>query len=343
MRLTSIIKTPLLRMSSEQLVHIPTVTSLSPRVIRILGGNPSSFTLQGTNTYLISSDIDTKGDLPCVLIDVAEGKDEHLNALEQVLRGSHTDVKDGRKRVITDIVLSHWHHDHVQGLNSVLSLLKQLSLPIPKMHKYKNEEQDETITESIHTFDPSLNLSTFTTPTHQFPSGLTAYHTPGHTTDHLSFHLQPEGVFFSGDNVLGQGTSVFENLSAYIASLRQSIDIIKREGGDLIYPAHGPVIENHAVETIQHYIDHRLQREEQVVQLLQSKKELNIRQIVQELYSEYPTSLHPAAARGIYLHLHKLFHDGVVNMQGEPTLPFDFDSHFDIAWGITDQPQKARV
>lgn len=59
-----------------------------------------------------------------------------------------------------------------------------------------------------------------------------------------------------------------------------------------------------------------------------------------------PTSLHPAAARGIYLHLHKLYHDGAVkSQQGEPVLPFDFDGHFDIRWSITDQAQtqKARV
>lgn len=111
MRIFPLLKTSFARtMSSEALVNIPTVTQLSKRVIRILGGNPSSFTLQGTNTYLIDHHPNNEGDgIPCVLIDVAEGKDEHLNALKEVLQGSHKDLQGGRRRVVTDMYV-HPHH-----------------------------------------------------------------------------------------------------------------------------------------------------------------------------------------------------------------------------------------
>ena len=53
--------------------------------------------------------------------------------------------------------------------------------------------------------------------------------TPGHCSDHASLVLQEDGAVLSGDCVLGCGSTVFEDLSIYLQSLRRLRDVM--EGG----------------------------------------------------------------------------------------------------------------
>lgn len=103
--------------------------------------------------------------------------------------------------------------------------------------------------------------------------------TPGHTPDHLMLYLEEENVIFSGDCLLGEGSSVFEDLGDYLKSLRLMLEFKATS----IYPGHGKVIED-PVERINEHIKHRLDREQMILSQLTTDKPLSIADIVRLIY-----------------------------------------------------------
>ncbi|CAJ2508821.1 Uu.00g138470.m01.CDS01 [Anthostomella pinea] len=268
---------------ASQLAHIPEVKRLSPACMRILAGNPSKFTLQGTNTYLVGTGSDR------LLIDTGEGKPSWLAALKRVL--------DDEKATVEKALLTHWHHDHTEGVLDLLELS-----PHTAVYKCDPTEGQLDIADG-QTFEVE-------------GATLTAVHTPGHTTDHMAFILQEEDSLFTGDNVLGQGTAVFEDLGTYLKSLARMERLVSGRA----YPGHGPMVSD-AKAKIAEYISHRHQREVQVLQTLGSAKDApsmspsdiseqvgawTPMELVKVIYRDVPESLHLPASGGVVQILRKL-------------------------------------
>ncbi|KAI8939326.1 hypothetical protein NX059_003116 [Plenodomus lindquistii] len=264
---------------AEPLVPLPTIEKLSSRVIRVLGGNPSKFTLQGTNTYIVGQGPKR------ILIDTGEGKPEWIASVKSVL--------EKEKIAIDTTLLTHWHHDHIQGVPDLVS-------HSPDIKVYKNEPHDDWLDIS--------DGQRFETE----GATLRAFHSPGHTTDHMAFILEEEDAMFTADNVLGQGTAVFEDLASYMKSL----DSMSKAFGGRAYPGHGPVIDNGPAKILE-YIKHRKQREKQVLDVLAKDKEggWTSMDIVKVIYKDYPENLWEPAERGILQILEKL--------KGENKVTFD--------------------
>lgn len=136
-----------------------------------------------------------------------------------------------------------------------------------------------------------------------------AVYTPGHTRDHISFHLLEENALFTGDTVLGHGTTVFEDLATYMTSLARLQDI----GSVRLYPAHGAVVED-ASRKLAEYMRHRKLRENQIVAALSQRREDGVTSmdIVKIIYRDVSVELHQAAEHGTLQVLEKLEGEGKV-------------------------------
>jgi ribonuclease/clavin/mitogillin len=113
---------------------------------------------------------------------------------------------------------------------------------------------------------------------------------------------------FSGDNILGDSTTVIDNYNAYMKSLEK----MKRFGKCKIFPGHGDEIEN-GLERVEFYINHRRMRETQIVEQLETGHK-SISDIVKVLYADIPEVLHPAAAVNVAMTLDLLVDNKTVSI-----------------------------
>ena len=141
---------------------------------------------------------------------------------------------------------------------------------------------------------------------------LRAFHSPGHAVDHMALVLEEENAMFTGDNVLGHGTAVFEDLATYIDSLERMQHQFTGRG----YPAHGAVLEDGRAK-IRDYISHRRKREDEILDVLKQKPQDGSESwssmgVVKVVYKAYPENLHAPAEGGVLQVLRKLEGEGRV-------------------------------
>ncbi|KAG5505704.1 hypothetical protein JKF63_05039 [Porcisia hertigi] len=276
-------------------VAMPAIAMLSSRVLRIMGLNPSVMTLQGSNTYLVGTGEER------LLIDSGEGVEAYSTLLQKAIAEESSRL--GRSVRISTLLLTHWHRDHIGGVETVRRLFPHVRL-LKRPSQYVHTEVDalcQVPPELVQVEGATLQL----------------IHTPGHTDDHLCAFLQEERALFTSDTVLGTGTSVFCNFKDYMNSLH----VLERMKPKRLYPAHGPVVED-GTARIGEIIQHRLKREQQILQVLREHMHdaaasgngtgLNIRSLVDTIYTTTPAALKTAAGTNVFHHLKKLLNEGTV-------------------------------
>lgn len=215
------------------------------------------------------------GRAPTLVIDPGPADESHVEVLTATIdhRGGHG-----------GILLTHSHRDHRDALDLM-------------------REREVTLEDG------------------QIHGGLRAVATPGHAQDHFCLVLDPGHpahqdpsvgrVVFTGDLILGAGSGLVPprsqggSLADYLDSLRR----IRQLDSDLLYPGHGPVIEDPAA-AIDSYIHHRLEREEGLVAAL-GEGERSRERLLDRVWSDVPDLLRPAADLALQAHLEKLSEEGM--------------------------------
>lgn len=137
--------------------------------------------------------------------------------------------------------------------------------------------------------------------------GLHALATPGHAADHVCF-LTADGVCFSGDLVLGEGSTFVPPDGGSLAAYMESLRLLQAEPIELICPGHGPWVTNPAAKLAE-YIEHREMRERRLLAAL-DRGEHSKQALLADAWSDVPTELRPAAALVMEAHLQKLEAEG---------------------------------
>jgi glyoxylase-like metal-dependent hydrolase (beta-lactamase superfamily II) len=256
---------------------------VSPLITRVLTDNPGPFTFKGTGVYIV-------GNKDVAVIDPGPDTPSHVEALKRALDGKH----------ITHILVTHTHNDHSPAAQPLKEWSGAKTYAFGPHGSGMSDDGPKLEEGGDMAFMPAVRVKDGDVIA---GDGFTfdCVYTPGHTSNHMCFGLREEKSLFTGDHVMGWSTTVVTppdgDMAAYMASLRK---LLSRDD-ELLYPTHGAPIRD-PKPFVQAYIDHRLEREAQIIACLRDGID-TIPEMVARMYVDTDKRLHPAAARSVLAHL----------------------------------------
>ncbi len=220
-------------------------------------------------------------------------------------------LAEGRR--FREIIITHLHPDHIGGVNH---LAERYHAPVAA-HRLTAEAIADTIR-----VDRLINDNEIIELTGRdlYPGEswrLRALWSPGHARGHLSFYEENSGSLITGDCVVGMGTVVIAppegNMAEYLATLHRYLELPRLTA---LFPAHGPVLADTRAK-VEEYIQHRYEREAEIVATLSADEPRTIPAIVKAVYTDVPESLHKLAELSVLAHLEKLEDEGRVRRREE--------------------------
>jgi glyoxylase-like metal-dependent hydrolase (beta-lactamase superfamily II) len=268
------------------------MVEVTPMIRRIVANNPGPYTFKGTGTYIVG-----KGEV--AVIDPGPDDPRHVDALLEALDGE----------VITHQLITHTHIDHSPAARLVAARTGALTYGFGPHGSGKYAQDFVVEAGGDLDFIPDIvvqdgnviqgNNWTFD-----------CIFTPGHTSNHLCFHLQEENALFPGDHVMGWSTTVVSPPDGDMAEYLSSLRMLAQRDDSVFYPTHGaPIYEPQ--KYVRAIAVHRKLRESQILDCLDKKID-TIPEIVVLMYKGLDQRLVIAAQHSVFAHIIDLTNRGVI-------------------------------
>lgn len=213
------------------------------------------------------------------VIDPGPDDDSHLDAVNARLAGATVGV----------VLVTHAHPDH-------LPLAERLASTHHASVQRYPELRDQDV----------VRVGTL---------NVTVLHTPGHSPDHLCFWLAGDRALFTGDLILGRGSSMITYPEGNVAAYLRSLDTVAALRPRILFPGHWDPVDD-AMGKIDEYRAHRLEREAQVLAEVRRGRG-TAGELTRRVYGDLDDKLMLAAEMTMRAHLRKLVDDGAVRSTGE--------------------------
>lgn len=278
--------------------------AVSPLIRRLVANNPGPFTYFGTGVYIVG-----RGDV--AVIDPGPDTPGHLDALLRAVEGER----------VTHIFVTHRHMDHSPAAHPLAArtgarVYASMLPPRPsECDDLRLEAGDDRL------FQPDVDVQ----DGERFSgSGWTieAVFTPGHTANHMAFALLEENALFPGDHIMGWSTTVIGPPDGNMTDYLRSLEKVRDRGYATLWPTHGPPVRE-VVPFVEAFIEHRLEREAQIVVQLQAGLHA-IKDMVSVIYADVDKRLHPAACHSVLAHMIRLVELGRVVCDGPPCVDSEY-------------------